>query len=130
MNNYCWIKLKLINVLFSLLGFITHSFSGVEQLSFGFNENLKKEISEKFENIVFEACDLFPMINNDADVIVNAIVTAQRFSLERVKEHAIVQASNFSLQQLRTSKNYHRVSKETRKILEDSEYEETTFKLF
>lgn len=113
-----------------MLGFITHSFSGVEQLSFGYNEKLKNEISEKFENIVVDACDLFPMINSDADVIVNAIVTAQRLSLERVKEHAIVQAASFSLQQLRTSKNYYRVSKETRKLLEDSEYEESPITLF
>ena len=86
-----------------------------------FNAQMKNEISEKFENIVVDACDLIPMINNDSDVIVNAIVTAQRFSLERVKEHAIAEASKFSLQQLRTSKNYHRISKETRKILGDSE---------
>lgn len=82
-----------------------------------FNAQMKNEISEKFENIVVDSCDLIPMINNDSDVI----VTAQRFSLERVKEHAIAEASKFSLQQLRTSKNYHRISKETRKILGDSE---------
>lgn len=97
-------------------GFIPRMVS-FKQTCFGFVCNREKEAIEKFESIAVHACDNIPMIHSDVEVLVDAILMGEEFSLLTLKSHAIVQASKFTMNELKATANFHRLSSIAQKEL-------------
>ena len=66
----------------------------------------EEEALKKLETIAVDAFDNIPMIHSDVKVIVDLLKRGECFPLHTLKNHAIVQASKFSMKELQVTKKF------------------------
>lgn len=80
--------------------------------------DVEEEAPKKLESIAVLACDNIPMIHSDVEVIVDSIHMGEEFELPTLRNHAIVQASKFTMNELKATKKFHRLSCYSQRELE------------
>lgn len=66
----------------------------------------EEEALRKLETIAVDAFDNIPMIHSNVEVIVDLLKRGEFFPLNTLKNHAIVQASKFTMKELQATKKF------------------------
>lgn len=82
------------------------------------DESEEEEALQKLETIAVDAFDNIPTIHSDVEVIVDLLKMGKFFPLHTLKNHVIVQASKFTMNELQATNNFVNLDSYSRRELE------------